>query len=57
MKANQENKSQVVEDLALFGGQFKGNAEMMGSCHKAQACKNTTQQSGGNNGNSRNIAY
>jgi hypothetical protein len=31
MKANEENESEVFEDLALFGVQIKGNAEILGS--------------------------
>jgi hypothetical protein len=29
MKANEENESEAVEDLALFAGDFKENAEIV----------------------------
>jgi hypothetical protein len=55
MKANEENEIEIVEYLALFGDKFKGKCRNCGAKdHKAQDCKNKTQQNGGNYGNSQN---
>jgi hypothetical protein len=49
MKANKENEVEVVEELALFGSQFKGECRTWGAIvHKAQDCKKNTQQNDGN---------
>jgi hypothetical protein len=43
-KTNEENESEVVEDLPLFGRQFKGKCRNFGDLfHEAQDCKNKTQ--------------
>jgi Zinc knuckle len=58
MKVNEENESEVVQDLALFGGQFKRKCRNCGVIgHKAKNCKNKNHQNGTNNGNSQNRAY
>jgi hypothetical protein len=48
MKANEENESEVVEDLVLFGDQFKRKCRNFGDTgHTApQDYKNKTQQNG-----------
>ena len=58
MELSDDNENEGVEDLALFGGQFKGKCRNCGAIgHKAQDCKNKTQQNGTNHGNSQNGAY
>ena len=58
MKSSDENEKEVVEDLALFGGQFKGKCRNCGAIgYKAQDCKDKAQQNGTNNENSQNSAY
>jgi hypothetical protein len=47
MKANEENETEVVEDLAVFGSHFNGKCRNCGAIgYKAQDYKNKTQQNG-----------
>jgi hypothetical protein len=58
MKGNEENESEVSDDLALFGGQSKSKCRNCGNiCHEAQDYKIKTQQNGGNYRNSQNSVY
>ena len=58
MKSNEDNEDENVQDVALFGGQFKGKCRNYGmiGC-KAQNCKNNIRRNDANQGNSYNGAF
>jgi hypothetical protein len=56
-KQNEESKNDNNQEVAFFGGQFKGKFRNCGAIgHKAKACKLKTNQNGGHNrGNHKNF--
>jgi gag-polypeptide of LTR copia-type/Zinc knuckle len=62
MKSNDESENEERQDVAFFGGQFKGKCRNCGMTgHKSRDCKNKFRQNGGQNGgnqvNSNNGTY
>jgi hypothetical protein len=55
---NEENESEVFEDLASFGVKSNGKCRNCGALgYKVQDCRSKTQQNGRNYGNSQNGIY
>ena len=52
MKTSRNEEGEVLEEHALFSGQFKGKCRNCGQVgHKSFQCKNRSNHNGGNNGN------
>jgi hypothetical protein len=52
MKTSRNEKREVLEEKALFSGQFKGKCRNCGQVgHNSFQCKNSSNHNGGNNGN------
>jgi hypothetical protein len=52
MKTSTNEESEVLEEQALFSGQFEGKCRNCGQVgHKSFQCKNRSSHNGGNNGN------
>jgi hypothetical protein len=52
VKASRNEEAEVLEEQALFSGQFKGKCRNCGQVgHKSFQCKNRSSHNGGNNGN------
>jgi hypothetical protein len=52
MKTSRNKEGEVLEEQALFSGQFKGKCRNCGQVgHKSFQCKNHSNHNGGNNGN------
>jgi hypothetical protein len=52
MKTSRNEESEVLEEQALSGGQFKGKCRNCGQVgHKSFQCKNRSNHNSGNNGN------
>jgi hypothetical protein len=52
MKTSRNEEGEVLEEKALFSGQFKGKCRNCGQVgHKSFQCKNHSSHNGGNNGN------
>ena len=50
-RSSSNDQSEALEEMALFGGQFKGKCRNCGKIgHKSFQCKNRGNQNGGNNG-------
>jgi Zinc knuckle len=50
MKSNDESENDEHQDVASFGGQFKGKCQNCGKIgHKSRDCKNKFRQNGGQN--------
>ena len=58
MGSTNNDDKDVMEDQALFSGQFKGKCRNYGQIgHKSYQCKNRGKNNGGNNGNSNTSIY
>ena len=58
MGSTNNDDKDVMEDQALFSGQFKGKCRNCGQIgHKSYQCKNRGNNNGGNNGNSNATIY
>ena len=58
MGSTNNDDKDVMEDQALFSGQFKGKCRNCGQIgHKTYQCKNRGNHNGGNNGNSNTTIY
>jgi hypothetical protein len=52
METSKNDEGEVLEEQALFSGQFKGKCRNCGQVgHKSFQCKNRSSHNGGNNGN------
>jgi hypothetical protein len=55
VKSNENNENGNNQDVAFFGGQFKGKCRNCGVIgHKARDCKNKFRQNGGQNSPNQN---